>query len=69
VRVALSTEGEVVRIEVSADGSTGAGDLESLARDADAITWLLARSHGRGEATAYGCLIELPTLQAARRLR
>ena len=69
VRVALSTEGEVVRIEVSADGSTGAGDLESLARDADAITWLLARSHGRGEATPYGCLIELPTLHAARRLR
>jgi len=69
VRVALSTEGDVVRIDVSADGRPGEGDLESLGRDADAITWLLARSHGRGEATPYGCLLELPTLQAARRVR
>jgi hypothetical protein len=69
VRVALTTEGDVVRIDVSADGSSGEGVLESLVRDADAITWLLARSEGRGEATPYGCRIELPTLQAARRLR
>ena len=69
VRVALSTEGDDVRIDVSADGRTGEGDLAFLGRDADAITWLLARSHGRGEATPYGCLIAVPTLQAARRLR
>ena len=69
VRVALSTEGDVVRIDVSADGSTGEGDLELLGRDADAITWLLAHSDGHGEATPYGCRIELPTLQAARRVR
>ena len=69
VRVALSTEGDVVRIDVSADGSTGEGDIDSLTRDAEAISWLLARSHGRGQATPYGCRIELPTLQASRRAR
>ena len=67
VRVALSTEGEVVRIEVSTDGSTGEGDAEALALDVGAINWLLARSHGRGHASPYGCRIELPTLQASRR--
>lgn len=69
VRVALSTEGEVVRIEVSTDGSTGEGDADALAIDAGAISWLLARSNGRGHAAPYGCLIELPTLQASRRAR
>ncbi len=67
VRVALSTEGDVVRIEVSTDGSTGEGDADALALDAGAISWLLARSHGRGHASPYGCLIELPTLAASRR--
>ena len=69
VRVALSTEGDVVRIEVSTDGSTGEGDADALAVDAGAISWLLARSNGRGHAYPYGCLIELPTLQASRRAR
>lgn len=68
VRVALSTEGEAVRIEVSTDGSTGEGDAAALALDAGAISWLLARSNGRGHAYPYGCLIELPTLRASRRL-
>lgn len=69
VRVALSTEGDAVRIEVSTDGSTGEGDASALALDAAAISWLLARSNGRGHAYPYGCLIELPTLQASRRAR
>ncbi len=69
VRVALSTEGEVVRIEVSTDGSTGEGEANELALDAGAIDWLLARSHGRGYAYPYGCRIELPTLQTSRRPR
>ncbi len=69
VRVALSTEGDVVRIEVSADGSTGEGNANALALDAGAIDWLLARSNGRGHAYPYGCVIELPTLQASRRAR
>lgn len=69
IRVALSTEGDVVRIELSTDGSTGAGDAGELAIDAGAIDWLLARSKGRGHAYPYGCLIELPTLQASRRTR
>lgn len=69
VRVALSTEGDVVRIEVSTDGSTGEGEPGALALDAGAIGWLLARSHGHGFAYPYGCLIELPTLQASRRAR
>lgn len=67
VRVALSTEGEVVRIEVSTDGSTGEGEANALALDAGAIDWLLAPSDGRGYAHPYGCRIELPTLQASRR--
>lgn len=69
VRIALSTEGDVVRIEVSTDGSTGEGDAGALALDALAIDWLLARSNGRGHPYPYGCLIELPTLQASRRAR
>ncbi len=69
VRVALSTEGDVVRIEVSTDGSTGEGEADALALDAGAIDWLLARSNGRGHPYPYGCLIELPTLQASRRAR
>ena len=69
IRVALCTEGDVVRIELSTDGSTGAGDAGELALDAGAIDWLLARSKGRGHAYPYGCLIELPTLQASRRAR
>lgn len=69
VRVALSTEGDAVRIEVSTDGSTGEGDVDALTLDAGAINWLLARSNGRGHAVPYGCLIELPTLQASRRSR
>ncbi len=69
VRMALSTEGDVVRIEVSTDGSTGEGDADALALDAGAISWLLARSNGHGHAYPYGCLIELPTLQASRRAR
>ncbi|QJR36483.1 HAMP domain-containing histidine kinase [Gemmatimonas groenlandica] len=69
VRVALSTEGDAVRIEVSTDGSTGEGDVDALSLDAGAISWLLARSNGRGHAYPYGCLIELPTLQASRRAR
>jgi signal transduction histidine kinase len=68
VRVALSTEGDAVRIEVSTDGSTGEGDVDALTLDASAISWLLARSNGRGHAYPYGCLIELPTLQASRRI-
>ncbi len=67
VRVALSTEGDLVRIAVSTDGSTGEGQPEALALDAEAISWLLARSGGRGYAQSSGCLIELPTLQASRR--
>lgn len=69
ISVALSTEGDVVRIEVSTDGSTGEGDADALALDAGTIDWLLARSNGRGHAYPYGCLIELPTLQASRRAR
>jgi signal transduction histidine kinase len=69
VRLALTVEGDVVRIEVSADGSTGEGDEAELALDAGAIDWLLATSNGRGHAYPYGCLIELPTLQASRRPR
>jgi signal transduction histidine kinase len=69
VRLALTVEGDVVRIDVSADGSTGEGDERELALDADAIGWLLAGSNGRGHAYPYGCLIELPTLQASRRAR
>ena len=56
-------------IEVSTDGSTGEGDADALALDAGAISWLLARSNGHGHAYPYGCLIELPTLQASRRAR
>ncbi len=69
VRVALSTEDDVVRIEVSTDGSTGEGEANDLALDAGAIDWLLAKSGGRGYPTRYGCHIELPTLQASRRAR
>lgn len=69
VRLALAVEGDVVRIEVSTDGSTGEGDEAELALDVGAIDWLLATSHGRGRASPYGCLIELPTLQASRRTR
>lgn len=69
VRVALSTEGDVVRLDVSADGSTGEGDVDDLALDAAAVTWLLEGSRGQGEAHAYGCRVEVPTLQASRRAR
>ena len=69
IRVALCTEGDVVRIELSTDGSTGTGDAGELALDAGAIDWLLARSNGHGHAYPYVCLIELPTLQASRRTR
>ena len=67
VRVALSTDGDVVRIDVSTDGSMGEGEADELALDAGAINWLLASSRGRAHASPYGCLIELPTLQASRR--
>ncbi len=69
VRVALSTEGDVVRLDVSADGSRGEGDADDLAVDAAAVTWLLEGSRGQGEAHAYGCRMDVPTLQASRRVR
>lgn len=69
VRIALSTEGDVVRVDVSADGSTGEGDADDLAIDAAAVTWLLESSRGLGEAHTYGCRVEVPTLQASRRAR
>lgn len=67
VAVALSTDGEVVRIAVSAEGGHGEGEAAALAQDVSAVDWLLAGSHGRGSAAPLGCTLELPTLQASRR--
>lgn len=75
VRVSLSTEGDMVRIEVASDGGAdGAtdGGIEprapaELEIDVAAIDWLLETSHGRGRASPSGCAIELPTLAASRR--
>ena len=73
IRMALYTDGDVVRIEVSSDGSTGEGiadaDTDVLALDVGALDWLLAGSNGHGYAMPYGCGIALPTLLASRRTR
>ncbi len=75
VRMALYTDGDVVRIEVSSDGSAGdadtdaAADAAAVALDVGALDWLLARSNGRGYPMPYGCGLELPTLLASRRTR
>lgn len=68
VCVALSAEGDVVRLDVAANGGTGEGVDDDLALDAAAVTWLLEGSRGQGEAHAYGCRVEVPTLQSSRRV-
>ncbi len=77
VTLSLASDDDVVRITATADAradsvtgvvseSAAAGTGYQLA--ASAISWLLGSSGGRGLALGSGCVVEVPTLAASRRM-
>ena len=63
--------GDVVRVAARGRPRTAvsASRTPSMARDIDAVTWLLAPYRGHGEGADGGVMAIVPTLQAARRAR
>jgi signal transduction histidine kinase len=66
-RLDVTSDGDAVHFAALAEGAVFGGETADPEANADAAAWLLEAHGGSATPHAAGCLLQLPTLQAARR--